>query len=252
MTSDGDGGGQGINLWVWVGVGLGLVVAVGLVIGLVLSGGDDETADTTTTTADTTTTTAAETTTTAAETTTTEASTTTAPPPQAVTVDPTPVRAVLEPYNEGGAALFPAGSVEANWYQWDGFYVVLYRGWDAEAATPICPGNSIQTADGFLNVTNSPYNGTADEICVGTPKIAEPPAGAYACGPLLYYLTEIPVTEVGNLFGTLEVSDGSGPVGQTSAVASDAANTPEFQPDQASYQLPTSEFDDVEIVTCGS
>ena len=167
-------------------------------------------------------------------------------------MSPTPVAAVLQPYNDAGGQLFPPGSVEANWYQWDGRYVVLYRGWDASATTPICPGNSIEeTAGVFAFISNAPYQASADEVCVDAPSIAPADKGVRTCGGLLYYLTEIPVDENGiGLSGTLETNDGSGFAGQTSAVQPNAEATPEFEPEAAAYSLPPSGFDDLTTITC--
>lgn len=220
-------------------------------------GGDDET--TTTTSANTTTTTVAETTTTttsAPETTTTtaaETTTTSEAPPAGATIEATPVFAQLQPYNEQGGALFAPGTVQAHWYQWDGLYVVLYRGFNAADGSQICAGNSIQEAAGFSFVSNSPHNGTVEEICDGSPRIAEAPSGVFACGPLLYYVTEIPTTTVGNLFGTLEIVQGGASVvyGQTSAVGGSIDVTPEFEPGLTAYTLPSSTVDDLGAVNCG-
>ena len=165
-------------------------------ISLIVAACSDDDAATTTaaTAASTTTTTTAETTSTAAETTTTttEPATTTTAAPTAGTVGATPVVGVLVPYSANGGGLFPPSSVEAHWYQYEDSYVVLYRGFDASAGTPICAGNSIFDGSTFTNISNSPHLGTTDEICVGAPTIAESPAGVYACGALLYYVTQIP------------------------------------------------------------
>lgn len=223
-------------------------------LALVATACSSDTTDTTEapTAADTTTTTQAATTTKApATTTTTAAVTTTTVGTPGETVEATSVVGVLQPYNEAGAALFPAGSVEAHWYQWDGLYVALYRGWDASNGTPMCPGNSISPAPGnWTNVSNSPHLGVAEEICIQAPKIAEEPSGVFACGSLLYYLTEIPTTEEGALFGTLELLDGT-IAGHTSQAATDLANTPEFEPGLAAYELPPSGVDIGGLVECG-
>jgi len=252
MTND-HGGRGAVSGWVWVAIGAAVVVVI--IAAVVLFTGDDGTdeAASTTTTAPTTTTTEETTTTTEATTTSsTEAPTTTVPP--SVTVPATPVVGVLTPYNDGGAGLFPPESVEAHWYQWEGFYVVLYRGFDASAADPICAGNSIRVGENQWDfISNSPYLGTADEICVGAPRIAEPPAGVFACDTLLYSVTEIPVeTEGLGLFGTLEIGTADGFGGQTSEALIDIAATPEFLPDQAAYELPPSDVDPGGLVTCGS
>ncbi|MGB7861036.1 MAG: hypothetical protein WBM90_11110 [Acidimicrobiia bacterium] len=190
-------------------------------------------------------------TTTAAPVATTTTATST-PSVSAVAVEPTPTVGVLLPYGPGGEELFEPGSVEAHWYQWNNFYVVLYRGYDASTGNPICAGNSILVPGvGFNNVTNSPINGTADSVCVDAARIAEQPAGARACGALLYYVTEIPTDLDGDLYGTLELNDGSGWIGQTSSATSDLANTPMFEPDQTAYELPPSDVAEGGLITCG-
>ena len=202
-------------------------------------------AATTTTAAETTTTTATTTTTTAPTTTTTTApATTTTAGSGATAVAATPIVGVLTGYSLGGEALFPPESVEAHWYQWDGLYVVLYRGFNASSSEPICAGNSILEADGrFANISNSPHEGTVDEICDGVPKLADAPSGVYACGALLYYITEMPPETVGKLFGTLEIVKSGIGDGQSSIAESDIASTPEFEPGLASYELPPSNVD---------
>jgi hypothetical protein len=168
-------------------------------------------------------------------------------------VPATPVVGLLDPYNDAGGVLFPEGSVEAHWYQWDGLYVVLYRGWDASDGTEICAGNSWR-ADGAIweNITNSAHIGDENEICVDTAGIAQAPSGVYACGSLLYYLTEIPTDATGNLWGTLEIGSGGGVwVGQTSETPVDLASTPEFEPGLAAYELPPNDMDNLGIVECG-
>jgi len=201
---------------------------------------------TTTTIPATTTTTVPPTTTTAPTTTTTAAGS------DATSVDATPILGTLQGYSLGGEALFAPGSVEAHWYQWDGLYVVLYRGFDASSGEPICAGNSILEADGrFANISNSPHEGTVAEICDGVPKVADAPSGVYACGALLYYLTEIPTETVGKLFGTLEIVKAGIADGQTSLADSDIAATPEFEPGLDGYNLPPSAVDDGGAVACG-
>ncbi|VAW07245.1 hypothetical protein MNBD_ACTINO01-2522 [hydrothermal vent metagenome] len=263
MTTESNGSGGWVkNPWVWVAVGAA-VLAVILII--VFTGGDGEdeaaapttTLPTTTTEEPTTTTTEEPTTTTTEEptttTTTTEAptttTTTTAPP--VVEVAPTAVKGLLDAYNDGGVDLFPPGSVEADWYQWDGFYVVLYRGWDAASDQPICFGNSIFVDGGWQFVTNSPDNAAMDDACNGANEAA-PEQGVRACGSLLYYLTAIPVDQDGDqLWGSIEFNDGvTDWMGQTSQADLNLAETPEFQPDAPGYLLPASDYDDLTAVTC--
>lgn len=230
-----------------------VITAVTLVAAACSSPDDTTTTTSSTTTTSTTTTTLAETTTTVLETTTTAPTTTTTTiAAGGAIVEASSIVAELQPYSPGGGELFPAGSVQAHWYQWDGLYVVLYRGFDASDGSPICAGNSAQEAAGFNHISNAPHNGTVDEICDGAPRIAEAPSGVYSCGPLLYYVTEIPTDVVANLWGTLEiVMDGGSIVdGQTSAAAGDITVTPEFEPGLTAYELPPTTVDDLGSVSC--
>ncbi|MGI9643244.1 MAG: hypothetical protein ACR2N9_10710 [Acidimicrobiia bacterium] len=217
----------------------------------------DSTDTTATAGSDETPTTSQPTTTTTAATTTTEAPTTTAAPTTTTTAAPagavvaaTPIVGQLQPYSAGGGELFPAGSVEAHWYQWDGLYVVLYRGFDAASGEPICAGNSINNGTTWVNISNAPHAETVEDICNGVPKLAEPPSGVSACGSLLYYLTEIPVDTTGALFGTLEIVADGAADGQTSQAPTDLATTPEFEPGLTAYELPPSNVDDLGSVSC--
>jgi hypothetical protein len=174
----------------------------------------------TSTAAEVVTTTAAQTiTTTTAPTSTTAAPATATAATDAAPVSATPIVGVLTGSSLKGEALFPPESVEAHWYQWDGLYVVLYRGFDASAPDPICAGNSILEAGGQFA------------------------SGVYACGALLYYITEMPPETVGKLFGTLEIVKSGIGDGQSSIAESDIASTPEFESGLASYELPPSNVD---------
>lgn len=235
------------------------VLFVGAIVVGACSSSDDATTtvppiQATTTTLATTTTAAPTTTlatTTTVETTTSSAAPTTTQAP-GLEVLATPVVGVLAPYppEDRGQALLP-DPVEAHWYQHDGRYVVLYRGFDASAGREICAGNSIFIGGvGFTNITNSPHLGAVDEICVNVAKIAEPPSGVYACGSLLYYVTEIPIESEGTLYGTLEIGAPDGFSGQSSQADTDLANTPEFLPNQAAYELPESGVGAGGPVTC--
>lgn len=234
-----------------------IIAAAVALIAAACSSSEDTTTSTqpatSTTAATTATTTALVTTTTAvAETTTTTAgedTTTTTGAVEAVEIAATNAIGVLQPYSPGGGDLFPPASVEAHWYQWDGLYVVLYRGFDAAVGQAICAGNSvlIEGAD-FNNRTNSPYP-AGEEVCKDAPKILLSPDGVQACGSLLYYLTEIPTNATGTLFGTLEIGFGDDVwEGQTSQATSDGV--PDFQPGLAAYQLPPSDVDDLGTIVC--
>lgn len=284
MTTDGSGA-AGTPVWVWWALGAGgLIVLISAFVIASRSSDDgstgalpttsstvaettttvEETTTTETTTTappETTTTAPAETTTTApAETTTTApAETTTTAPPPAGEVPSTSVSAVLgdNPQNiyGDGANIFPPGSVEAAWYQWNGFYVVLYRGFRLADVGPVCPGNSQLVGQDFSTISNSPAPLGADAACDGSPYVIDPPQGAQECGDLLYYTTIIPVdaaTEGVVLFGSMERSAGGGAFdGQTSQALANPGGTPEFQPGLTAYSLPASSVDDAQVVTCG-
>jgi hypothetical protein len=167
-------------------------------------------------------------------------------------VEKTVTIGLLQPYSPAGGDLFPAGSVEAHWYAWDGFYVVLFRGYDATGDQQICAGTSVLVEGaGFENVTNSPYLATPEQVCIEADAVLEPPQGVRACGPLLYYLTEIPIEAEGTLYGTLEISYGDGVwEGQTSQALSNPA-VPTFEPSLPAYELPPSDVDDLGLISCG-
>lgn len=240
-----------------------LMLVVALAMIAAACGSSDATTTTTTATAVTTTTASVTTTTAAAQTTTSAAAatTTTAGGEETTTTEltATVVAATtaigsLEPYGPGdGPHMFPPGSVEAHWYQWDGSYVVLYRGFDANAGQEICAGNSILIeGTGFSNGTNSPYLNDANVICIDAAAIFEPPDGVQVCGPLLYYPTAIPVAASGTLYGTLEIGFGNDRwEGQTSTTPSDAA-VPQFEPGLAAYELPPSGVDALGVIACGA
>lgn len=119
---------------------------------------------------------------------------------------------------------FASGDVEAQWYRADGFYIVVYEGLDLDATGPLCPGNSIQTATGFVFVSNAPTEG-AD--CSTFPTLsADPDVGALVCQGVLSYRTAIPSTTEGNLFGTIERPVEGGFMGIT-GVTPTSAEVPE-------------------------
>ncbi len=222
------------------------VLTAAVILSLLLAGCARASEETTTTT----TAAPAQTTTTVTAVETTTQPPVTLPPELVYPVPATTAIGVLQPYSPDGGDLFPAGSVEAHWYQWNGMYVVLYRGFDAASGQEICAGNSILPPTGsWIFVTNAPYLGAADAICVGAAKITGPPNGVYACGSLLYYLTEIPIDEEGTLYGTLEIGTDAGFDGQTSEAVADPG-VPEFNPGLGSYELLPTDVDPGGIVTC--
>ena len=194
-----------------------------------------------------------------------EATTTTSPPSTTTTapatqVLETPVTGLLgvpdsNLYGETSELPDP-GSVEANWYQWQGIYVVLYRGSKVGGPGQICPGNSALGSTGFTEFSNSPVpiDDPDNAICEGA-VIAPLGAGARECGDLLYYITRIQVErdEDVTLYASLERENSFAEVGfdgQTSQAPSDIANTPEFEPNLTAYSLPATEVDEAHTVTC--
>lgn len=67
-----------------------------------------------------------------------------------------------------------AGSVEARWYQSSGQYVVHYAGLSLDETGPLCPGNSILTDAGFLQLSNAP---SGPGGCTNAKGLAPAPAG---------------------------------------------------------------------------
>jgi hypothetical protein len=111
------------------------------------------------------------------------------------------------------------GSVTAQWYTSGDRYVVAYVGLDVSEGESLCPGNSILTNAGFLHVSNAP---TVEGACDDFPTLTtDPDVGPVVCQGTLVYVTAIPSTEQGMLFGTLEaLSEDGAIVGLTSAVQS--------------------------------
>ena len=78
----------------------------------------------------------------------------------------------------------PPGSVTANWFTSNGFYVVAYFGLDLEASGPLCPGNSILSGN-FLHTSNAP---TEEGACEGFPTLTDDPdVGPIDCHGTLFY-----------------------------------------------------------------
>lgn len=175
--------------------------------------------------------------TTSEETTTSESSTTIADETTVATSEgglpATPVAAVLsQTYlfgSEQGVPSteqlpIPPETVTAHWYQSDDLYVVVYGALDPSLM--LCPGNSLQTPSGFVNVSNAPLN---DADCTFAPTVAEPPSGVVTCNGMVSYVTLIPAGSEGTLFGTIEtMTDGLG-AGLTSQVLADPENMPEIE-----------------------
>ncbi|MGI9604038.1 MAG: hypothetical protein ACR2QE_19300 [Acidimicrobiales bacterium] len=197
--------------------------------------------------AETTTSAPGETTTSApAETTTTAApeTTTVAPGPETVAIEASSVNASVNRY-AGTDDDFPFvdGDVEAHWYTWDGFYVVVYGGWDATAGDPFCPGNSLNMGGSFDFISNSPtFDGSCDPEDRFPNLVDDDTTGARVCDTLVLYRTIIPVEDdagdpiTGQLYGTIERVSGDGFVGATGVAEISAVA--ELDPEADAYSVP--------------
>lgn len=126
---------------------------------------------------------------------------------------------------------FELGSIEVHWYKTADSIVAVYDGLDPNASEYLCPGNSILTNAGFEYVSNAPVPGAdcsnAFSIIESVPGVS----GAQLCNGLVSYITEIPSTLDGELFGTVEAYPPSGRfVGATGTVVMTAADLPEIDP----------------------
>jgi hypothetical protein len=150
----------------------------------------------------------------------------------------TPVRAVLEStYPTAGFDVetfgVEPGSITAAWYAVDDRWAVHYDGLTSETASGKCPGNSIQTGAGFEHISNSPFGALA---CSGYEDLPNyegtilPPGSLFRCDDsTIVYVTEIPLSAEGTLYGSLEQLRDDGIVqGMTSMVEADAEGVPEI------------------------
>lgn len=145
----------------------------------------------------------------------------------------TPTAAALEISYNTATGTFDAlvmgiaeGDVEAQWYQADGFYVVVFEGLDLDATAPLCPGASIQVPSGAYEfVANVPTEG-AD--CSTFPTLsADPAVQVLTCEGVVSFRTAIPASSEGTLFGTLERPVEGGLTGITSMTPTSAGAIPE-------------------------
>jgi hypothetical protein len=290
---DETGGGffSSIPNWAWVVIALSAVILIVLIFSLTSGDDADHAAaistttepETTTTEVETTTTTEPATTTTTepatttttepATTTTTEpATTTTTEPATTTTTQPATTTTTVPPVEVGSSPLFAflgvdlppygddevfePGEVEVQWYQWNSLFVVLFRGVRPEAN--LCLGNSILSGNSFDFHSNSKLGD--EEPCQGPAgdDLAGEAFGVRACGELVYYLTEIPTSESGALFGSADlwavpdaISGATDVSGVTGVVDTELGDPPEFDPTAIGYVLPASDADDLSEVDCG-
>jgi hypothetical protein len=144
-------------------------------------------------------------------------------------------------YDSTGAPYDPAklgglkpGQVEASWYQNGSVYVIVYTSVDPNAAGGLCPGNSIETANGFEHVSNAP---TAPGACKGEERtLAAPPVGVRLCPSLgrtgFAYVTAIPAAAAGVLYASVEKAQPGGAiVGVTGRAPTSAGSAPKVDLD---------------------
>ena len=142
----------------------------------------------------------------------------------------------------------PIGSVEAHWYRSDGVWVIAFAGLDLDETGPVCPGSSIETDAGFQYATNAPTKGQA---CEGASNLASPTAGVRTCGPLVFYITEIPEDTKGALFASVERYKEKGEiVGVSGIVYADVSKAPRIDPEADRYTLPQGLVEGITEVTC--
>ena len=94
--------------------------------------------------------------------------------------------------------------VEAHWYSSGDVLAVVYVGLSADVDA--CPGNSMQTANGFGFVSNAPLpNGACDDF----PTLVDNSAsqGVQICNGQVGYLSLIPTGTAGTLFASIERPD---------------------------------------------
>ncbi len=121
---------------------------------------------------------------------------------------------------------FAPGAVEARWYKSGDRYVVYYHGLTLNDGHLYCPGNSIQAGSSFQYVSNSP---AIPGACEGASTLAtEGAAGVYLCDGFVMYLTQIPSTSQGDLYGTVEIFEADGTlIGLTSVASTSLGDIPE-------------------------
>lgn len=164
-------------------------------------------------------------------------------PTAAATFPPTRLSAGLDIAYDSTGAPFDASKlggiiqaqVVAYWYTSGPAYVTVYVTFvDLSQIGPLCPGNSIQTANGFEFVSNAP---TTPGACTGEEAtLALPPVGVRFCTSLaagsFAYVTAIPVGAEGVLYASIEKPQADGSiVGVTGRAATSTGEAPEVDLD---------------------
>jgi hypothetical protein len=251
-------------IWIIAAVAAILII---LIIVLLADGQDDDAVATTTTTV-------ADSTTSSEPPETTEAPETTLPPettaPPETTLPPGAEPVVVtaseiagnefERYQPDDDLGFDDEAVEAHWYTWDESFVVVYAGWEATEDNPLCPGNSLQLSTDFDFISNSPtFEGGCDpEADFDLTLIPiDDELGARVCGGLVIYRTKIPLVDdrgeptTGDLYATIERSDGERYIGSTSMTSVDAeSELTELDPTADAYSIPGGWLRETSLIVC--
>jgi hypothetical protein len=168
------------------------------------------------------------------------------------------VNGVLTYYSGSeGQVPFDDGGVEANWYTWDGQFVVVYAGWDATTGDPQCPGNSLESGGVFDFISNSPSGDGGCDPEDAFPNLVDGDEGARVCDGLVLYRSIIPVNDdggvptAGALYGSIERAVEEGYVGATSMAAIDSGTIGELDFTADAYTVPDGWLADGKTeVTC--
>jgi hypothetical protein len=137
------------------------------------------------------------------------------------------------------------GTLEAHWYQADGRYVLLLAGQPMDASRRLCVN--------VWSSSTSAYFPTAERACVGAPR-DEILLGASAvrrCGPLAFFLTDIPAEPGRELAANVVRFRGEVNVFVASLITEVRETAASLDLDGTAYALPAGFVSPrPEIVTC--
>ena len=138
------------------------------------------------------------------------------------------------------------GEGGVSWFQWDGMYVALFLVTNL-TSDPLCPGTSFQLraneAPAFITY-DSAGEGGCDEYPWDIGQMAQPPIGAYRCGPLLLFQSSVRVDTIpdseprGMLLAWLDRFEPDLSRGVASAAEITTVDLPLLDPSGSSYSFP--------------
>ena len=172
--------------------------------------------------------------------TTTEPPPTTTEPDGFVEVDDTPITVELADVDGFEPALPDDMDVEAGWYvDESGDWVVVYRGWDVEETGPRCPGTAVEVEgqDGGTAIQNELNSPTEPGACSGgfDNVVQPPPAGAYVCDTLVYFVTGYQAVDQDSLIARVDQAPGDDPKRSAGTLDADPGDAPTFTVDAPGY-----------------